>query len=250
MDRIQLKKETCQRLFGDLSSQNVDPDQEFMDILQNFMFGEAFHQGELEDKTRELLTVAVLSANQLLPQLRAHVMSCIRIGASQDEIKETIYQCAPYIGFPRVLNAVSTANEAFSALGLEIEEIHNATVTEETRMEKGLETQKSIFGQVIDRAYESSPKNQLHIQEYLSGMCFGDFYTRGVLDLRMRELITLCVLTSLGGCDAQVRAHIMANKSAGNDKDTIVTALTQCLLYVGFPRTLNALSAVNELLPE
>lgn len=130
MDRVEQKKITCEKLFGAAQGQRVNPDQEFVDILQNFMFGEAFHEGEMDEKTRELLTVAVLCTNQLLPQLKGHVMASINVGATQDEIKETIYQCAPYIGFPKVLNAIMTANEAFTAMGLKVQEIHNATVTE------------------------------------------------------------------------------------------------------------------------
>jgi 4-carboxymuconolactone decarboxylase len=39
--------------------------------------------------------------------------------------------------------------------------------------------------------YERSPKDQLHIQRFLSANCFGDHYTRSGLELRVRELITL-----------------------------------------------------------
>lgn len=247
MDRVEQKKITCEKLFGAAQGQRVNPDQEFVDILQNFMFGEAFHEGEMDEKTRELLTVAVLCTNQLLPQLKGHVMASINVGATQDEIKETIYQCAPYIGFPKVLNAIMTANEAFTAMGLKVQEIHNATVTEENRFDKGLAVQKSLFRDVIDKGYKNAPEGQLYIQKYLSGMCFGDFYTRGVLDLKMRELITFTAIVSLGGCENQVRGHILANLNAGNNKETLVTALTQCILYNGFPRTLNALACVNEI---
>lgn len=250
MDRVELKKQTCERLFGNLASSPDNPDQELMDILQNFMFGEAFHQGEMEDKKREMLTLVALTVNQMLPQLKSHVMAALRIGVTQAEIKETLYQCAPYIGFPKVLNAVQAANEGIHAMGMKPETIQASTVTEETRMKDGLAVQKSIFGEVIDKNYETAPDGQLHIQQYLSGMCFGDFYTRGVLDIKMRELITFCAILTMGGCENQLKAHIHANIKVGNSKALLVTAITQCLLYVGFPRTLNALACLNEIIPE
>ena len=246
MDRVAFKEQKCTDLFGGFAAED-HPDKEFLDILQNFQFGEVSFRGDMDDKTRELITVALLTVNQCMPQLASHVKAAIGVGASQDEIKETIYHCAPYIGFPKALNAIAAANEAFTAMGLEIKAIKNATVTEENRAEKGLETQKAIFGAVIDQAYASAPEGQLHIQEYLSAMCFGDFYTRSALDVKFRELLTFCILTAQGGCENQVRAHAAANLSVGNSKEVLVSAVTQCLLYVGFPRTLNALNCINEV---
>ena len=130
MDRVELKKQTCERLFGDAAGSPDNPDQELMDILQNFMFGEVFHQGEMEDSKRELLTLTALTVNQMLPQLKSHVMAALRIGVTQAQIKETLYQCAPYIGFPKVLNAVQAANDGIRAVGMETEAVHADTVTE------------------------------------------------------------------------------------------------------------------------
>jgi len=110
--------------------------------------------------------------------------------------------------------------------------------------------QKQIFGEAIDRNYQQAPANQLHLQRYLSANCFGDYYTRGGLDLPTRELLTFITLLSLGGCEPQLKAHIAANAKLGNDKELLLAALTQVLPYIGYPRTLNAISCLNEVLPE
>ena len=96
----------------------------------------------------------------------------------------------------------------------------------------------------------NAPENQKHIQDYLSAFCFGDFYTRNGLDIKTRELLTLSMVSSLGGADSQVKSHVQANKNVGNDKATLIGVITQCLLYMGFPRTLNALAYVNEIYTE
>ena len=62
-------------------------------------------------------------------------------------------------------------------------------------------------------------------------------------------MITLCVLCALGGCEAQVRAHIKGNLNVGSSRETIISVLTQCMPYIGFPRTLNAISCLNEIAP-
>ncbi len=97
---------------------------------------------------------------------------------------------------------------------------------------------------------KSTPENQKHIQQYLSAFCFGDIYTRSGLDLKTRELLTLCILSALGGCENQVKSHVRGNLSVGTNKETMIEAITQSLPYMGFPRTLNALNCVNEVVPE
>ena len=118
------------------------------------------------------------------------------------------------------------------------------TITEESRLPDGIAAQKSIFGEHIDAMRAAAPENQKNIQDYLSAYCFGDFYTRKFLTIPEREMLTFAILVAQGGCEPQVKAHV------GNSKETLLAALTVCLPYIGFPRTLNALGCVNEILPE
>jgi alkylhydroperoxidase/carboxymuconolactone decarboxylase family protein YurZ len=94
--------------------------------------------------------------------------------------------------------------------------------------------------------YEASPKDQMHIQHFLSANCFGDHYTRGGVDAPTRELLTFSMLVALGGCEPQVKGHVAANLKVGNDRAKLVDVLTQLLPVIGYPRTLNGLRMVNE----
>ena len=66
----------------------------------------------------------------------------------------------------------------------------------------------------------------------------------------MRELVTFCAICCLGGCEPQAKAHAGANLSVGNTRDMFIEAITQCLPFIGFPRTLNAISCINEVTAE
>ena len=112
-------RETFARLFG-VEPQPHPTDPELFDILQNGIFDEAFSTGVLTDVERELLTITALTAMQTLPQLQAHVGAALNIGASPLQLRETIYQCAPYIGFPKTLNAIDIANGVFEANGISL----------------------------------------------------------------------------------------------------------------------------------
>ncbi len=250
MNRIELSGKKFKELFGDVTSPAEATDPDFQEMLNRFIFGDVFSQGNIEDTTRELITLVVLTASQALDQVPAHVFAALNTGATPVEIKEALYQCAPYVGFPKTLNALSRANDVFEKAGIKLPVESQKQVSEETRFDEGLKVQKSIFGPIIDQMHANAPDNLKHIQNYLSAYCFGDIYTRSGLDLKTRELLTLCILISLGGCESQVKSHIMGNKSVGNSRETLISAITQCLPYTGFPRTLNALTCLNEVLPE
>ena len=250
MDRVERSEKKFRELFGDAAFSSFRTDPEFQDILNRFIFGDIYYQGELDDKKREMITLVVLTVNQTLPQLQAHVKAALNIGLTPVEIKEAVYQCAPYIGFPKTLNAINETNEVFRASNISLPIGPQSQVEEGERFDKGLAIRVQIFGDIIEKSRENAPENQKHIQDYLSAMCFGDFYTRGGLDLQTRELLTLCIVSALGGCESQVKSHVIGNLNVGNDKQTIITAITHCLPYMGFPRALNALACLNEVIPE
>ena len=59
-------------------------------------------------------------------------------------------------------------------------------------------------------------------------------------------MITFCFLTAQGGCEPQLTSHAAANMKIGNDKAFLIKIISQCLPYIGYPRSLNAMRCVNE----
>jgi 4-carboxymuconolactone decarboxylase len=58
------------------------------------------------------------------------------------------------------------------------------------------------------------------------------------------------MLIALGGTEPQIKGHIQGNVNVGNDKKTLLSVMTQLLPYMGYPRTLNAIRCLNEVIPE
>ena len=125
-----------------------------------------------------------------------------------------------------------------------------ATASEADRLEKGAAAQVDIFGEGMRGFAESGPEETRHINRWLSANCFGDYYTRNGLDYKQREMITFCFLAAQGGCEPQLTSHAMGNMNLGNDKAVLLAVVTQLLPYIGYPRTLNAIGCLNEVLPE
>lgn len=245
MNRIELCKENYRTLFGGeaLTGQGTDP--ELMDILQKFIFGEVFRTGDLSMKSREMITCVCLATMQTLPQLKTHAGAALNVAATPLELREAIYLCAPFIGFPRTLNAVATLNEVFKERGIGLPLESQATVTEENRHAEGLKIQQPLYGNEIREAMASLPEGiDKAVPDFLTEMCFGDFYTRKALDVQTRELLTMCILATLGA-ERQLASHAKGNLKAGNSKVTLYAAIIQCLPYIGFPNALNAIRIIQ-----
>ena len=95
------------------SQEDIAPD--LGRYIVEFAYGDIFARPGLDRKTRELATVAALTAmGTAVAQLKVHMQAALHVGASRQEIIETILQMIPYAGFPAALNAVAVAREAFA----------------------------------------------------------------------------------------------------------------------------------------
>ncbi len=80
-----------------------------------FPFGDIYSRPGLDIKSREIATVAALTAlANARPQLKVHINAALNVGCTRREIVEVIIQMAVYAGFPAALNGMSAAKEVFS----------------------------------------------------------------------------------------------------------------------------------------
>ena len=248
INRETICKNNFEELFLTEWNPNVGNDPEMMAILQKYIFGDVFSIGNLDNKTREMVTVTSLVIQQALPQLKAHVNALLNVGASPIEVREVIYQCAPYIGFPKTLNAIECMNVVFKERNINLP-LENATTADETkRFAKGYEIQNPIYGDEIENLFKDLPANVgKDVSRLLTEVCFGDFYSRKGLDLKTRELLAIAALTTNGDIDI-LRSHIIGNLKIGNSPETITTVIVQCMPYIGFPKTFSALKVLKSVL--
>ncbi|HEY3298118.1 MAG TPA: carboxymuconolactone decarboxylase family protein [Armatimonadota bacterium] len=246
--------ETAQKnhdeLFPNHKSTLKMTDPELIEVFDNFAFDEVTGYGKLDTRTRLMVILASMIASQAVGEYKVMLGGALNVGVTPIEVKEIVYQSVPYVGMAKVFDFLHATNEVLESRGITLPLEGQSTTSPETRFEKGLEVQKSIFGETIDKMYKESPEDQIHIQRYLSANCFGDYLTRNGLDTRARELLTFSMLLSLGGCEPQLKGHIQGNVNIGNDKEILLSAVTQLLPYVGYPRALNAIRCLNEVIPE
>jgi 4-carboxymuconolactone decarboxylase len=236
-------------LFPNRKSILAVTDPELVEVFENFAFDEVLGYGSLDTRTRLMVMLASMIASQALGEYKIMLGGALNIGVTPVEVKEIVYQAVPYVGMAKVYDFI-VATKILESRGIPLPLEGQSTTTPETRFEKGYAVQKAIVGDRLEKMYEESPANQLHIQKYLSANCFGDYVARNGIDLPTRELLTFSMLLALGGCEPQLKGHIQANLTVGNDKDRLLSVVTQLLPYVGYPRTLNAIRCLNEVIPE
>ncbi|NGF68214.1 carboxymuconolactone decarboxylase family protein [Citrobacter freundii] len=96
------------------SLKDIAPD--FARYLLEFPFGDIYARPGLDLRSREIATVAALTAmGNAAPQLKVHIGAALHVGLTQDEIVEVIMQMAVYAGFPAALNGLFAAKEVFSS---------------------------------------------------------------------------------------------------------------------------------------
>ena len=238
-------KANLERLFG--TSKLPQEDLEFFTNYANFAFDEVFTHSNLDENERLLIILASLTAVPAKEEFETMLKAALNAKVSPIAIKEVIYQATPYVGMAKVADILSITNKVFKQRGIKLPLAKQGTTNKENRYEKGLQTQVDIFGEGMRSAIDKAPKGQRHIREFLSSNCFGDYYTRTGLDLKFRELLTFVYLISMGGLEPQVKAHIQGNVNMGNDRDKLIAVVTALIPYIGYPRALNALSAIDEV---
>lgn len=220
-----------------------ETDAEFKTRFDHFAQEEVVQEEgqELDEQTRYLAILATLTGCQGKEAFQEVLEKALDAGLTPVMVKEMVYQSTDYLGYGRMLPFLNITNEVLKARGVALPLESQETTTMENRLEKGVQAQVEIFGEHMNEAWKAG-----HINRWLAANCFGDYYTRTGLDLAQREMITFCFLAAQGGCEPQLIAHAKGNMNLGNDKAFLLRVVSQCLPYIGYPRSLNAVSAIEK----
>ena len=221
-----------------------ETDPEFMERFEAFANQEVINEPgqQLDDTTRYMAILASLMGCQGVDEFKQLLPEALDSALTPVMVKEIVYQAVDYLGYGRVYPFLLATNEMMAALGIELPLEGQATTTLEDRREKGTQVQVAIFGPAMKDFWQGG-----HINRWLAANCFGDYYTRTGLSLPQREIITFCFLAAQGGCESQLTSHVAGNMKLGNNQAFLIKVVSQCLPYIGYPRSLNAISCINKV---
>jgi 4-carboxymuconolactone decarboxylase len=121
---------------------------------------------------------------------------------------------------------------------------------ESERFRRGWERLVEVDAEGGERVIESLQGVAPDLGRYVVEFAYGDIYSRPVLDLRQRQLVTISALTTLGGAEPQLDVHVNAGLNVGLTPREIVEAMLHCVPYTGFPRALNAIFVAKRVFEE
>lgn len=242
----EFSKRYHEKMFPGYHSAFLETDPEFIERFDNFAFDEVVNSDDLDDRTRFMAILAALIGCQGIDEYRAMLPAALNFGVTATEAKEIVYQATAYLGIGRVFPFLKATNEVLTARGVQLPLNGQANTTMQNRLECGERAQIDIFGEGMRGFAETGRDTCGQVNKWLTDNCFGDYYTRGGLDYRQREMITFCFLSAQGGCERQLVSHAAANMRIGNSREFLIKVISQCVPYIGYPRTLNALRCIGE----
>lgn len=239
-------QEYHEKMFPGYKSDFLRTDPEFIERFDNFAFDEVVNHDDIDGRPRFMAILAILLGCQGIDEFKAMLPAALNFGVQPVEIKEIVYQAVAYLGIGRVFPFLRVTNEVFEKQGIKLPLEKQATTTTKNRLVAGEQTQIDILGGEMKGFWKSGAPESQYINYWLTDNCFGDYYTRKGLTYAERELMTFCYLSAQGGVEPQLISHAKANMDNGNDKQFLINIISQCIPYIGYPRSLNALRCVNE----
>ena len=236
-----------QKLFAGVSSTLSKTDPEFVEILANFSQDEVRKANILTEKEQMLCILSALLGCQGMGEFQNMLHAALNMGIDPIAIKEVIYQATAYLGIGRTYDFLAATNRIMEQHGIKLPLAPQASTNEKTRFEDGLTKQVELFGSNMAKRQTDGPILRRNINRWLADNCFGDYYTRNGLNDQERELITFCFILAQGGCENQLRGHTAGNFGVSNDKEKLYSVVEQCMPYIGYPRSLNAMNIIDDV---
>ncbi|MFD8542476.1 carboxymuconolactone decarboxylase family protein [Streptomyces sp. NPDC059649] len=120
----------------------------------------------------------------------------------------------------------------------------------EERYAYGMKVLEEVDGEAGQRIVDSLADTSPELGHQVVAWAFGDMYSRPELAPRERQLVTLGVLTALGGCEIELHVHINAALNVGLTPTEISEALLHSAVYCGMPRSINATLVAKKVFVE
>jgi alkylhydroperoxidase/carboxymuconolactone decarboxylase family protein YurZ len=219
-------------------------------VILFFLFVQALGEGKrvsddtLDARYKGIISIAALTAKGDLPSLKTAFHAGLDAGLTVNEVKEELIHLSAYCGFPRSLNGINTfstvLDERKSKGIADSQGKQPSRVKEVGKYKAGKEVLQSLTGRVETNPRPGYATFVPAIDTLLKEHLFNDIFTRGVLDYKQRELITVSILATLGGVDAQLSAHIGICLNLGISRKQLEELLSIIADKVGNDRAVEA----------
>jgi alkylhydroperoxidase/carboxymuconolactone decarboxylase family protein YurZ len=167
----------------------------------------------LDIKQQSIIAISALTAKGDLIQLHKALNDGLNAGLTINQIKEALVHLYAYCGFPRSIRGLQTfmsVLEERKAKGINDEQGATASpiTNERSKYERGKEVLGKLTGSKQDAPATGYSAFAPIIDTFLKEHLFSDIFERDVLSYAQRELVTVSVLTAIGGVEPMLRSHL------------------------------------------
>ncbi len=220
----------------------------FDDFIAEASFGNVWDRPHLNREDRMICTLGILG---FLPQpaaLEQMVEAALDIGLEPRTILETFMHSGLYAGYVTTESAAVIAQKVFKARGLTVAQDPEANATNEELDRRGIELMQKLHGPRAAKGYGAGD-NPITSKLYNNAIRYGygELWFRPGLDHRQRMLVAIASFTSIP-LESQLRKWSPSAMNIGLTEDQVIEAVIQTAPYTGFPRALNALVILTEVL--
>ena len=204
-------------------------------------------------KQQSIIPIAAYTAKGELQQLKSALNDGLDAGLTINEIKEVIVHLYAYCGFPRSIRGLQTFIEVLDerkAKGINDEIGSDASpITDDlTKYESGKQNLEELIGRPLtgpQRGYAAfAPVIEIFLKEHL----FADIFDRDILTFAERELVTVSVLSSIGGVEPMLRSHLSICLNVGYTQEQLNEFVGIIKSRVGKKEAKAAQEVLNEVL--
>lgn len=215
-------------------------------FVVDFALGDVWTRPGLPRRERSLIVITMLATLNQLNQLRAHVEGGLNHGLTRTEIEEVCVQLAGYAGFPRAIDAMTTAHEVFRARD-DVEELAPSPPA----ARKDDAQRRADARTVLDRLSKNQPPGGVGVDMgaftgTAGRFAFGELWARDQITPRERSLVVCATLTAQTKPD-ELRYHIQGALNHGATLDELEELMVTAIVYCGFPTGVEGFRVLREI---
>ena len=224
-------------------------DGEFSEILINDIFNRVYGREEkLDIKTRELCTVAMLTATGRLHDLKTHIRVAMNLDWRTDDIREIILLCAIVGGWPAAFDGVRILDEYCKENNIDppkTKELRKG-YAEKDWIATGSKNGTVLFGQkTFDNLLSAFSPGGDDFKEFVLTAVYGKLLTREHLDMRTKFLCLIAGFAALRSA-VHLKSFILAAMKNGVLSREIQEVLLYCCIYAGQEAAFTAMQIFRE----
>lgn len=220
----------------------------FDDLMAETVYGSIWDRPHLSRSDRAICALAVTSPLQRLAQIPPLVGTALDAGLSARGIQEVLLQAGLYGGFVTTEISAAIALDVFKARDIPAPDAPPRNDSAETLDARGREVMAALHGARGTQGY-ASPDNPVTGALYGAAIRYGygELWSRPGLERRQRMLVSIAAFTGLGLTN-QLRKFAQSALNIGLTREEVIEAVIMTAPYSGFPRALEGLAVVGEVI--